>query len=67
MKQVAMETQGERNPEEVPAQTAAHIASAHQILKALQERIGKHPELGAAITKLEMALNTLAVKTGGML
>jgi hypothetical protein len=65
MEQVAMETQGERNPEEVPA--AAHIASAHQILKALQEKIGKHPELGAAITKLEMALNTLAVKTGGML
>jgi len=62
-----METQGERNPEEVPTQTAAHIASAHQILKALQEKIGKHPELGAAITKLEMALNTLAVKTGGML
>ncbi|HXO31700.1 MAG TPA: hypothetical protein VN901_05115 [Candidatus Acidoferrales bacterium] len=62
-----METQGDRNPEEVPAQAAAHIASAHQILKALQEKIGKHPELGAAITKLEMALNTLAVKTGGML
>jgi hypothetical protein len=62
-----METPGERNPEEVPAQAAAHIASAYQILKALQEKIGKHPELGAAITKLEMALNTLAVKTGGML
>jgi hypothetical protein len=29
--------------------------------------IGKHPELGAAITKPEMALNILVVKTGGML
>jgi hypothetical protein len=29
--------------------------------------IGEHPELGAAITKLEMALNTLAVQTGGLL
>jgi len=48
-------------------QAAAHVASAHQILKALQEKIGEHPELGAAITKLEMALNDLAIQTGGML
>jgi hypothetical protein len=41
----------------------AHIKSAHQILKALQEKIGEHPEIGAAITKLEMALNDLAVQT----
>lgn len=25
----------------------AHIKSAHQILKALQEEIGEHPEIGA--------------------
>jgi hypothetical protein len=62
-----MEIQSKRNPEQDPAQAAAHIASAHQILTALQEKIGKHPELGAAITKLEMALNVLAIKTGGML
>jgi hypothetical protein len=63
-----MEKQSERNPEQdQPTQAAAHIASAHQILKALQEKIGEHPELGAAITKLEMALNVLAVQTGGML
>ena len=43
-----------------------NIAGAHSLLKTLQARIGEHPELGAAITKLEMALNTLAVKTGGM-
>ena len=62
-----METQNEHNREQDPAQAAAHIASARQILKALQEKIGKHPEVGAAITKLEMALNILAVKTGGVL
>lgn len=45
----------------------AHVKSAHQILTTLHERIGQHPEIGAAITKLEMALNVLAVKTGGML
>jgi hypothetical protein len=62
-----METPSERNPEQNPVQAAVHIASAHQILKALQEKIGEHPELGAAITKLEMALNILAVQTGGLL
>ncbi len=60
----AMETHSERHPEQDPAQAAAQIAGAHQLLKALQERIGEHPEIGAAITKLEMALNILAVKTG---
>jgi len=63
----AMQTQSERKPEQDSTQVAAHIASAHQILKAQQEKIGEHPELGAAITKLEMALNDLAVQTGGML
>jgi hypothetical protein len=48
-------------------QLTDNIAGAHSLLQALQARIGEHPELGAAITKLEMALNTLAVKTGGML
>ena len=48
-------------------QLTRDLASAHSLLQALQARIGEHPELGAAITKLEMALNTLAVKTGGML
>jgi hypothetical protein len=62
-----METKNENNLAQDSAQAAAHVASAHQILKALQEKIGKHPELGEAITKLEMALNVLAIKTGGML
>jgi hypothetical protein len=62
-----METQSQRNSEQDPAKAAAHITNAHKILKALEEKIGKHPELGAAITNLEMALNVLAVKTGGML
>ncbi|MGA8437509.1 MAG: hypothetical protein WB762_35865 [Candidatus Sulfotelmatobacter sp.] len=62
-----MEAQSKDNPEQDRTQVAAQIESAHQILKTLQEKIGKHPELGAAITKLEMALNILAVKTGGIL
>ena len=62
-----METPSERNPEHDSAQAVAHIARAHEILNALQEKIGKHPEIGAAITKLEMALNVLTIKTGALL
>jgi hypothetical protein len=62
-----METHSEPNRQPEPAQAAVHIASAHEILNTLQEKIGEHPEIGAAITKLEMALNILAVKTGGLL
>jgi hypothetical protein len=64
---VVMETTNEPNPEPNPAEAEAHIKSAHQILKSLQQKIGEHPEIGAAITRLEMALNVLAVQTGGVL
>ncbi len=37
------------------------------MLKAMQGKIGEHPEVGAIITKLEMALNALAIQTGGLL
>jgi len=62
-----METHGERNPDSNPAKVEEHIKSARQILVALQQKIGEHPEIGAAITKLEMALNDLAIQTGGLL
>ena len=62
-----METPGKSKPERNPAEAEAHIASAQQILKALQDKIGEHPEIGAAITRLEMALNVLAIQTGGLL
>lgn len=62
-----MQTPSEPRPRQKSSQAEAHILSAQQILKSLQEKIGEHPELGAAITKLEMALNDLAIQTGGML
>lgn len=46
---------------------ARHIAEAHRILNALQERLDKHPDLEKAISSLEMALSILTTKTGGML
>ena len=42
-------------------------AAARQLLDALRERIGVHPEIGQAINKLETALAILGVQTGGML
>lgn len=62
-----MEPNSQPNPQPDQSQAATHVAGAHEILKALQEKIGTHPEIGAAITQLEMALNILAVKTGGVL
>jgi len=62
-----MPTPSEPKPEQNPAQAAEHVASAHKILKELQQTGGTHPELGEAITKLETALNILAIKTGGLL
>jgi hypothetical protein len=62
-----MEIPNERNPEQKSAEVEDHIAGAHRILTALQEKIGPHPEIGSAITKLEMALNVLAIQTGGLL
>jgi hypothetical protein len=60
-------TQTKANPEFKVADAEANIRSAHEILKALQKKIGEHPEVGAAITKLEMALNDLAIQTGCLL
>ena len=62
-----MPTPTEPKPAQDPTQAAEHVASAHQILKDLQRKVGNHPELGEAITKLEMALNSLAIQTGGLL
>ena len=59
--------ESERNAGQDAAEAAAHVNNARQILKALEEKIGEHPEIGAAILKLEMALNVLAVNTGGLL
>ncbi|MFY9845273.1 MAG: hypothetical protein WA718_18665 [Terriglobales bacterium] len=62
-----MPAPSEPKPDQNLVPASEHVASAHQLLKDLQKRVGNHPELGEAITKLEMALSTLAVKTGGML
>ena len=49
------------------APAVEHLSGAHELLKALQEKLGTHPELEEAIVKVEMALSILTVKTAGLL
>jgi len=52
------------------SEPAQHVAGAHKLLTALNEKFGhleRHPELQEAIQKLELALNALNVSTAGLL
>lgn len=49
------------------ANAAEHVAEAHRRLKVLRKQLDKHPDLEAAIERLELALSVLTTKTGGML
>ena len=62
-----MDTQ--TNPPQKPDNqiAAEHVSGAHELLQSLRQRIGEHPELGQAITQLEMALSILTVNTAGLL
>jgi hypothetical protein len=46
---------------------ADHVAEAHRRLSILRKQLDVHPDLEAAIERLEMALSILTTKTGGML
>ena len=62
-----MQIQGESKPDSGSQLAAEHVAAATQMLKALQAKIGEHPEIREAVNKLEMALAILGVQTGGLL
>lgn len=48
-------------------QAAEYVAEAHRRLTRLRKQLDKHPDLEAAIERLELALSVLTTKTGGML
>jgi hypothetical protein len=52
----------EQNPN-----VAEHVAEAHRRLTTMRKELEKHPDLEAAIERLEMALSILTTRTGGML
>ena len=48
-------------------QAAEHVEEARRRLITMRSELDKHPDLEAAIERLEMALSILTTKTGGML
>jgi hypothetical protein len=64
---MSVESTGENSTPTQDPGAAEHVAEAHRILSGLRQQLDKHPDLDEAISKLEMALNVLTTKTGGML
>ncbi len=54
------------NAEQNP-QAVEYVADAHRRLTTMRKELDKHPDLEAAIERLEQALAVLTTKTGGML
>jgi GrpB-like predicted nucleotidyltransferase (UPF0157 family) len=54
------------SPDPIPT-AVEQVAKAHRRLLALRDELDRHPELERAIVELEMALNALTIKTGGLL
>ncbi len=46
---------------------AEYVADAHRRLTSMRGDLSMHPDLEAAIERLELALSILTTKTGGML
>ena len=62
-----MGEQEDSKPQAGHKEATEHVAGAYQLLKALQDKVGEHPEIGLAVNKLERALAILEIQTGGML
>ncbi|MGA9566004.1 MAG: hypothetical protein WBS19_10820 [Candidatus Korobacteraceae bacterium] len=60
------EKSSQANAEQNP-QAAEYVADAHRRLTTMRKELDKHPDLEAAIERLEQALAVLTTKTGGML
>ncbi len=57
----------EKWPDDRYEEAVRNVAEAHRLLDTLRSQIERHPDLEAAIVKLELALENLTIKTGGML
>ena len=64
---MVMQSQKDAKPNSGSGDAAQQVAGAHALLKALEAKVGEHPEIGQAIHKLEIALNILGLETGAML
>jgi hypothetical protein len=57
----------EKWPNDSHEEAVKNVAEAHRLLDTLRSEIERHPNLEAAIVKLELALEKLTIRTGGML
>ena len=64
---MAPEKSGSTESLEQNPNAAEYVAEAHRRLTLLRKELDKHPDLEAAIERLELALSVLTTKTGGML
>jgi hypothetical protein len=49
------------------SEAAQNVAEARKLLESLRAEIERHPKLEEAIVKLELALENLTLRSGGML
>jgi len=49
------------------SETIQNLSDAHDLLQSLRSELERHPKLEEAIVKLELALENLTLKSGGML
>jgi hypothetical protein len=67
---MATESAAKSQKKSDPAQAIEHLSGARQVLKNLREKLQNaehHAQLDEAITKVELALSALTIKTGGFL
>jgi len=57
----------EKWPNDRHEEAVKNVAEARRLLDTLRSEIESHPNLEAAIVKLELALESLTIRTGGML
>jgi hypothetical protein len=57
----------EKWPDDRHEEAVKNVAEARRLLDSLRSEIESHPALESAIVKLELALESLTIKTGGML
>jgi len=65
-----MSTKPASKPPEIPQQAIEHLSGARHLLKSLREKLQDaehHAQIDEAITKVELALSALTIKTGGFL
>ncbi|HWR16036.1 MAG TPA: hypothetical protein VN577_14500 [Terriglobales bacterium] len=48
-------------------QVIKNLTDVRQLLESIRTELDRHPKLEEAIVKLEMALENLTIKSGGML